>query len=478
MKHILDAAWRAFREGRNLEAEAICRGLALLDSRDAGLCLLLGRILSAQGGGDETITWLQKATELEPRSAEAWDALGTAYGARRDYPRAAGCFARILKINPRDAEAHRSLGTAYQQMGENEKAVSLFRKALELNPTDHVSWNNLGKAFKELNELTEASAAYDRALDIEPESPVAHCNRAMTSLLAGRLAEGFREYEWRWRLLTPRQYPQPRWNGEPMDDKTLFIHAEQGLGDSIQFVRFVPQAKARAGRVILECQPPLKRLFQTSGCANVVTAFGDSVPPFDAFVPLMSLPAVLGTTLETIPSHVPYLAPTAKDDLPAMPADLLRVGLAWAGSAGHGNDAWRSIRLVEFAPVLQTPGVTFVSLQVPLPSQDEAAFRALPKMLDITRHLGDFADTAGVIDQLDLVISVDTATAHLAGALGKPTWTLVPYCPDWRWGLESANTPWYPTMRLFRQGARNQWQTTLVSMAQELRRWRPFRDVA
>ncbi len=292
-------------------------------------------------------------------------------------------------------------------------------------------------------------------------------------LTAGRLAEGFREYnEWRFHSIQRREFPQPAWLGEDIAGKTLFLHAEQGFGDAIQQVRFVRLARERAGRVILECRPELKTLFVHSGCADVVIGYGEEIPPFNVFTSLLSLPGILGVTLETIPHEVPYLKAAVDGALPAAPAGHLKVGLAWAGNPTHHNDVARSIRLEELIHLLAVPGVTFYSLQKVMPAHDDACVRARAKLVNPggppEEVLKDFLATAGVIAQLDLVIAVDTAVAHLAGALAKPVWTLLPFAPDWRWFRDREDTPWYPTMRLFRQEERNQWEPVIERVAKEL----------
>jgi hypothetical protein len=354
-------------------------------------------------------------------------------------------------------------------MGEFEKAIAFYQKGVELNPKDSATWNNLGKSFKELNRLEESIAAYNRAVEIEPNYALAHYGRAVSLLASGHLAEGYREYEWRWHKLTPRQFPQPRWQGEAIPDKTLFLHAEQGFGDAILAARFVRLARERTARVILECRPELKTLFAFSGCADEVIAHGEPIPPFDYFTSLISLPETLGVKMETIPNRTPYLKAPPFENSPAAPGANLKVGIVWAGNPGHHDDVSRSIRLAELAPMLQTPGVTFYNLQMPVPERDELFFRSLSNVTG-TGRFKDFLETAAVIAKMDLVVGVDTAVAHLAGALGRPVWTLLQFSPDWRWFLDCADTIWYPTMRLFRQKKRNQWPPVIAQVAEELRR--------
>ncbi|HVM59505.1 MAG TPA: tetratricopeptide repeat-containing glycosyltransferase family protein [Verrucomicrobiae bacterium] len=466
----LDAAIKAYRDRRYDDAEAACRA-ALRDApKDGQACFLLGMVLHKTGRDKEAIQWLSQAAEIQPESAKVFSGLGCAHYAMGDDSRAADCFAQSIRLDPQHADAYYSMGNACYRMGQLERAVTLYRTAVELNPRDEESWNNLGTALEDLNRVEEAIAAYDRALEIRPDYARCRGNRAVALLAAGRLGEGFREYEWRWcrnnHRVPSRPYPQPVWGGEPMDDQTLFIHAEQGFGDMIQFVRFAPLARARVARVILECQKPLQRLFQFCGCAHAVITPGETPPPFDRYIPLVSLARVLRITLDTIPNKTPYLVAPPIADLPSVAAGCYKVGLAWTGDPRHHHDATRSIPLEKLVPLLQAPGITFFSLQVPVPARDRRCLRSLPRVVDLSGRLTDFYDTAAVIGQLDLVISVDTAVAHLAGALGKPTWTLLPHCADWRWLRERSDTPWYPTMRLLRQPRSGDWES-LIRLATE-----------
>ena len=466
----LDAALGAFDNGRYEEAAALCRTLAQAVPEDGQALFLLGMSLYKAGLHDESIIWLSRAAAVQPGSARVFSGLGCAYEAAGDYRRADECLAQAIKLNPLDADAHYNMGNVCHRMRQPEKAVSSYRQAVELNPADYESWHNLGKTLKDLNRIDESVAAYDRALELRSDLVLTHCNRALALLRAGRLEEGFREYEWRWRAtLSLRGYPQPLWEGEALPDQTLLVLAEQGFGDEIQFVRFVRQARERMGRVVLECRAQLKTLFEHSGCADAVVTYGDAPPSFDCYGSIMSLPRIFQTGLATIPG-TPYLAAPSCEDLPLASSATFKVGLVWAGNPRHHDDAARSMRLKDLDPILRTPGVVFYSVQMPVPSRDEAEVRSHPNIVDLSGRIKDFLDTAAVVGAMDLVIAVDTAVAHLAGALGKPVWTCVQYSPDWRWLLDRPDTPWYPTMRLFRQPRRGEWRPVARQMAKELRR--------
>jgi hypothetical protein len=272
----------------------------------------------------------------------------------------------------------------------------------------------------------------------------------------GRWREGFAEYEWRDHLRTPRTFNGPLWRGENLAGRTLFIHAEQGYGDAIHMVRFLPQIRARAGKVILECRLELKTLFQHSSCADTVIAFGEAIPSFDFYLPMASLPFALGFDDHEFPAAV--LCGRAGNGSTARAGQKLRVGLVWAGNPKHHQDAQRSMRLETLTPLLNISGVEFISLQQPVPERDAKAFHACKSILHTRPAFNDFLETADFIATLDLVITVDTAVAHLAGALGKPVWVLLQHSPDWRWQTDGTDIPWYPTMRLFRQTVRNDWR--------------------
>ena len=466
----LKLAFEMHNAGRTAEAEALCRVLVRVRRKDAESLFLLGMILHKTGRDEEAAKWLSLAARHEPKSARIFDGLGCVYQSLKDPARAAGHFERAITLEPGTAGTHYNLGRSCYELDQIERAAALFQRAVELEPRDAGSWNNLGKCLKELNRLDESITAYNRAVEIAPEYKLPRYGRAIALLTAGRLKEGFREYEWRWDARNTRKIARPEWKGETAPDKTVLVHAEQGFGDAIQMIQFLPTVRERVGRVILECRPELETLFQYSKCADVVIPFGAPIPPFDCFVSLMSLPLVLGVTLDTIPNRTPYLRAPVGERLPDDPQGRLKVGLVWAGNPGHHRDAFRSIRLEKLTPILQVPGVAFYSLQQTVPAQDEAYLRLKSDIIHSGLALADFLDTASVIAQLDLVIAVDTSVAHLAGALGKPVWTLHQHAPDWRWFLNREDSPWYPTMRLYRQVKRNHWEEPVMRVAEALRR--------
>lgn len=464
----LKRAFDAHNAGRHGEAEALCRSLVQAGLADPQLFFLLGMVLHKTGRAIEAAQWLERAALAQPDSARIFSGLGCVRQKLGDPIRAAKNFSRAAELEPQQANYFYSLGNVVYQLGELEPAAAAFQRAVALNPRDAESWNNLGKCLKELNRVDESIVAYDQALALNPGYLLALQGRSISLLTAGRLAEGLRDYELRWLTLKPRQFSQPRWAGQKIPGQTLFLHAEQGFGDGIQSARYARLARERCGRVILECRPELKTLFADSGVADEVIAFGEKTPPCDFYTSVISLPGLLGITLENIPGHAPYLKAPPPRELPPPPAGNFRVGLAWAGSPTHKDDAARSLKLEMLAPVLAVPGVTFYSLQMPVPKCDEEAIKKFPNLVE----LGGFTDyraTASAVMALDLIISVDTSMAHLAGALGKPVWTLIQFAPDWRWFQQfGEQTPWYPTMRLFRQPRRGGWPAVINRVAAEL----------
>jgi len=464
---VLKRAFAAHNAGHYDEAEELCRSLAEGGMRDEQLFFLLGMALHKMGRDIEANQWLKRAGQLQPNSARVWSALGVVWQALADFRKAARYFARAAELEPRQANHFYGLGNAVYQLDELERATEAFQRGVQLNPRDAECWNNLGKCLKELNRIDEAIAAYDRAVQLKPGYLAALQGRAISLLTAGRLTEGYRDYELRWHTLRRRKFAMREWDGRPIPGKTLFLHAEQGFGDGIQSARYAKLARQRCARVILECRPQLKTLFVHSGVADHVIAFGEAVPAADFVNSVISLPGLLGFTLQSLPGDVPYLrAPPAAQPIAA--AGRLKVGLVWAGSPTHRDDVNRSMPLAMLAPVLAVPDISFYSLQMPIPKRDAATVKDFPSL----KKLGGFKDylgTASAVAQMDLVISVDTSVAHLAGALAKPVWTLVQFAPDWRWFAQFGDrTPWYPTMRLFRQPRRGDWQSVVAQVAAEL----------
>jgi tetratricopeptide (TPR) repeat protein len=409
---------------------------------------------------------------LAPGLAAGHNNLGATLRSLGRPAEAAQAFSTALKLQPVYAEASNNLGTALCELGRFEDSIPCYIAALRANPNYPKGLCNLGSALRDLRRFDESLQCLSQALRLSPDFAEAHFNAAQLLLLTGRLGDGWPEFEWRAQLpkAVRRNFVAPAWRGGPTGDRVVLIHAEEGLGDTIQFCRFVPELTEAGHRVVLEVQPPLRRLLSALPGIDAIVAAGEALPPHDLQCPLLSLPLILGCTLETIPARPPYLG--AADDAAARWGQRLaglpgrRVGLAWAGNRDYAIDRRRSITLDRLAPLASAPGVAFISLQ-----KGDAAREAAPAGLalhDWTDELTDMAETAALIASLDLVISVDTAVAHLAGALGKPVWLLNRFDSDWRWLLDREDSPWYPAMRIFRQSRPGDWDAPIMAVRDAL----------
>jgi hypothetical protein len=401
-------------------------------------------------------------------------------------------FRQAVRLRPQSPEAHNNLGMVLAELARYAEAEPCYQEALRLRPGFADAHANFGNAYKEQGRLEEAVASYDIALAYRPDSVSAHWNRALARLQQGNFADGWAEYEWRWqRKQTPmRPFRQPRWDGAPLAGRTILLWMEQGLGDMIQFIRYAALLQEQGGRVVVECPGfliPLIPLFSTCPGIAQLVAEGSPLPDFDVHAPLMSLPHLCRTTLTSIPATVPYLF--ANDALVAAWARQLaryeadyRIGITWQGNPHHRHDRYRSIPVQLFAPLGQLPGVRLINLQKGSGIDQLASSGDRFAVIDLLSEQDPavaFMDTAAIMRNLHLVITVDTAIAHLAGALGVPVWTAIAAIPDWRWLLDRADSPWYPTMRIFRQQEFGNWREVIDRMAAEIRT-QPFayRDVA
>jgi uncharacterized protein (TIGR03032 family) len=397
----------------------------------------------------------------------------------RDLVGAIALFRKALELQPDYLPARYNLGVVLGDMEQYEEAIFQLQQVVTAEASHADAYNSLGFVYSKQKQLLEALHCYRRATQIRPNFAKAHHNLGMTLLQIGEYPSGWAQSEWRWQTdqFHPFQCPQPRWEGQEIPNQTLLIHTEQGAGDAIQFIRFIPQAAQRCGKIILVCTPELLPLFQSvAGIDQLRTAGDIPVSAFDYFTPLMSLPHLLGNTLDTIPQDIPYLqVETANPNLlstASMQNPQLKVGVVWGGSPTQANDKNRSCQLADFLSLLRLPDIAFYSLQKGERTVELAELPTNIGLQDLSGSLNTYADTAQVIQQLDLVITVDTSVAHLAGALGKPVWTLLCYNPDWRWLLEREDTPWYPTMRLFRQSNPGDWKGVFKRVKQELQRLR------
>lgn len=458
--------------GRADEAiEVLERGL-LVDPGQADIHNNLGNALRARGEAEPAAAAYRRAIRVKPDDARAHVNLGIALREMGHVEEAFEAYTRALEIDPGWPEAHNSLGVGLREQGRADEAVACYRRALDADPGYADGWANLGVALVDLGDLEGAIDAFDHAVTLAPTSALSHWNRSLALLSAGRLREGWGEFEWRWRkadFTSPkRNFAQPQWDGAPRPAATILVHAEQGLGDTLHFIRYVPRVAARVGTVVVECQPEVRALVAAIPGTERVATTGEPLPAFDVHAPLLSLPGLFATGLETIPAEVPYLRPPPAG-CAAIGGDGFKVGIAWAGSPGHRNDHNRSVALERFAPLLRRPDCRFYSLQVGAGREQIAEGGFEDRIIDLGAGFGDFADTAAAVAALDLVISVDTAVVHLAGALARPVWTLLPFAPDWRWLRDRDDCPWYPTMRLFRQARPGDWDAVFADLDKALK---------
>ena len=394
---------------------------------------------------------------------------------RGEFEEAKRLLRRWIAREPNVAGAHNNMGILLHEIGRHAEAVASYRLALAIKPDHADALNNLGLALRDLNRHEESLRCFELAQAIEPDHVDAHVNEALVRLALGDYAAGWKQYVWRLHSASfskGRKRPaQPLWLRQwDISGRTILLHGEQGLGDTLQFARFVPRVAELGGKVVLAVQRPLTALMAGLRGASVVRGQGDPVPAFDAFCPLPSLPLAFKTTLESIPADVPYLSAPADRLAKWRPVvDALarpRVGLMW--TRGGSPQDRRSLPLRLLLPLLELRDIQFVALQKELPDGEVTLFQSTGVPSFLGERLADLADTAAIIAMLDLVITIDTSIAHVAGALGKPMWVLLPFSADWRWLRDRSDSPWYPTARLFRQPAPGDWQSVVRRVAEAL----------
>jgi tetratricopeptide (TPR) repeat protein len=432
----------------------------------------LGRLAQARAS-------CERALALRPDYPEANNTLAVLLSAS-DPERAVACFHRAIAARPSYADAHNNLGIVFQQLGRYDDAVASYKNALAIKPDHADALSNLGLALRSLNRHEEAVRCFETAQAIKPDHIDAQLGEGLVRLALGDYAAGWKKYAWR--HLTPnfshgkKRPPQPLWLGNwDISGKTILLHGEQGLGDTIMFARYVPLVAQRGARIVLAVQRPLTAVMATLKGPSVLRGQGDPVPPFDGFCPLPTLPLVFQTKVATIPADVPYL--TAPDDrlakwqaaLESIPRP--RIGLMWAGATSPIYRRTIPLRLLQ--PLVALRAFHFVALQKDVPKEDASLLASTPMATFLGKQQADLADAAAMIALVDLVITIDTSIANLAGAMGKPTWVLLPFSADWRWMLDRTDSPWYPTARLFRQPKPDDWESVVAEVVQALQDFRP-----
>ncbi len=461
--------------GRLEEAVASYQRALLLKPEYAEAHSNLGVALLQQGKWSEAVACCQQAVRLRPDHAEAHSNLGVALLQQGKPLAAAVWLQKALRLKPDVAELHGNLGMALAEQGKPAEAEACYRQALRLKPDYAGAYSELGVALADQGRVTEALACYQQALCLKPDYAEVHINLAYACLLRGDFEAAWSEYEWRWKCRdsSPPPFQQPLWDGSSLQGRTILLFAEQGLGDTLHFIRYAPLVKRTGATVIVQCQGRLLRLLGTCAGIDRLVPEGADPPRFDVQAPLLSLPRIFRTTLATIPAKIPYLSADRESRAcwqePLSGVQDFKVGIAWQGSAEHKRDRQRSVPLLAFAPLADVPGVRLVSLQTG-PGREQLSDQAdRLAVLDLADQLEDFADTAALMSHLDLLITVDTAVAHLAGALGVPVWVALPLVPDWRWLLEREDSPWYPSMRLFRQTSLGDWAGVFERLSEALR---------
>jgi tetratricopeptide (TPR) repeat protein len=495
------------QSGQMGEALRLINAALKINPRSAEALVNLSNVMHALKRDQEALDCLDKALSIKPDDPLALANRGSALLSLNRPADALATFEALLRLDPRNGDALMNRGVAKANLARQEEALADFDAALTLTPghpnilynrgntllaldrpvealadfdralgamPEHPrAWNNRGRALQQLNRYAEAVQCFDRSLALKKGDADAQSNRALSLLTLGDLHEGFKAYEARWKRTgmadTRRGYNKPLWLGEfPLGNKTILLTAEQGLGDTIQFARYAPVLARNGTKVALEVQPELKALLSGINGVSVCVARGEPLPPYDLHIPLGSLPLALRTDATNIPADIPYLqADTAliekwKEKLGALPGK--RVAFAWAGQANHANDRNRSIDLKLLKPLLALEGISFVSIQRELRGDDSALLASYANITHVGGNLNDMADTAAVLAMSDLVISVDTSVVHLAGAMARPAWVMLPFAPDWRWGLTNESSAWYPQVRLFRQPSLGDWPSAMAHL--------------
>ncbi len=457
-------------------AMASYRRALALQPKSAELYGSLARLQSKQGEHAEAVESCRRALALDPQQHEFYTQLGNAFTDLGKFGAAVEAYRRALALKPDSAQAVFGLGYFFERKDDFVSAIDSYQQALKLDPRLAAAYLHLGNIYHHQGDSERAVECCELMLKLDPNSADARSFLGLIHLQQGKFRQGWSEYEDRWNTFYGfrfrRTFRQPLWKGEPLEGSRILLYAEQGMGDTLQFVRYVPLVAARGAKVVLQVQPRLRRLLAPTLGAVEVMDTDQALPEFDWQCPLASLPLAMGTELNSIPASIPYVHPDAaqvefwRQHLRGSP---LRVGLVWAGSPLHPHERWRSIPLDELAPLTQVEGTTCYSLQMGAPAGQIKQVGPRASIIDLENEQEDFADTAAIVANLDLVISIDTSVAHLAGAMGKPVWLLLRKCPDWRWLLGREDSPWYPTARLFRQSTLGNWPEVVARVQGELR---------
>jgi tetratricopeptide (TPR) repeat protein len=455
--------------------DAIDKALALRPN-DSGLLQQRGHALLSLARPQEALAAFDASLAGAPQNPDASNGRGLALAAVGRPAEALAAFDRALALAPARADILYNRGNVLIALDRHEEALAAYDRVLARVPNHLKAWANRGRALQALNRSKDAILCFEKAISFEKNDADAHFNLALALLSVGDYARGFREYEWRWKrtgMAPPRSSGKPLWLGEfPLGSRTILLQAEQGLGDTIQFVRYAAPLARAGAKIVLEVQPELKVLLAKLDGVASCQARGEPLPAFDVQCPLGSLPLAFKTGLASVPCALPYLAPDAgriahwRERLEGLPGK--RVALAWAGHARHVNDRNRSIDVDRLAPLLSIAGLSFVSIQRDLREGDAETIARLANVTHVGPELSDMSETAALLSAVDLTLAVDTSVVHLAGALGREAWVLLPFAADWRWGETGERSPWYPQLRLFRQSAHGDWDGVIARLCDAL----------
>ncbi len=466
--------------GQAEDAERCLRSALQLSPDNPETLNNLGTALWERGALEHAEASYRRALEIRPDDPDVLNNLGNVLWELKQVDEAEACYRQVLALRPDSAQGHLNLGILLTGQGKLDAGAAQIQQSIRIRPESPAAYNGLGMTLARQGKLDEAMACYERALKIQPDFAESRRNRAMTWLVRGDFERGWPEHEWRWKCRGHQMQPfsQPFWQGEDLVGKTILLHAEQGFGDTLQFIRYAPVVKERGARVIVVCPDPLVRLLVESPGIDELYAASSTLPDFDFHAPLMSLPAILKTTLETIPATVPYLLADEeegvevwKQELAALPG--FKIGVAWQGNPAHRLDRDRSFPLTALAPLGVTEGLHLISLQKGFGTEQLRSLNGRFPIHELTgfeQGGGDFLETARLIKSLDLVVTPDSAIAHLSGGLGVPVWLALPAVSECRWLLDREDSPWYPSMRLFRQTEPGEWSGVFRRMADALAR--------
>ncbi len=451
------------------EPDQLSDRIALRD-REAARVFALATDLHRRGEYDQAVLAYSRALTLDGSNPDMYNNLGVCLRAQGKLAAASACYRRALVLKPNDAGILSNLGNTHRDMFDLQSAITCLSKAVQNAPQSPEAVYNLGLTLRDAGDNKKAITCFESALNMRKDYAACHVDYGTSLMLKGDMAKGYEEYEWREKMTAARTPKQPRWDGSDLKGRTILLQQEGGMGDVIQFLRYIPAVKERNANVIVECHGSLARLIATAPGVDKVIIADSPLPGFDVYAPIMSLPYILGTPENVCSDNIPYLSPPELHSIQLPPSGgrQTRVGFSWAPGRPRGGTPDRSCPVARIIELLAIPGIVAFSLQMGERAEDLKAESCDALMPDLGSRLTDLADLAAAIEQLDLVVCVDSAVAHVAGALGKPTWLMVPFAPGWQWHTEGETSAWYPSMRLFRQSQPGSWDSVFEELHEAL----------